>query len=82
MDRENFNHWGATREVMEIIRRRNNSPETRRLIEQPNGLSWPGTVRRQYDHYLQGKVFAPTRPNERSREEIAAIGAENMRRAN
>ena len=34
MDRENFYHWGATREIMEIIRRRNNSPETRRLVEQ------------------------------------------------
>ena len=29
MDLENFYHWGATREIMEIIRRRNNSPETR-----------------------------------------------------
>ena len=27
MDRENFYHWGATREIMDIIRRRNNSPE-------------------------------------------------------
>ena len=41
MDCQNFYHWGATREIMEIIRRRNNSPETRRLIEQRNGLSRP-----------------------------------------
>ena len=32
VDREHF-HWGATAEVMEIIRRRNKSPETRRLGE-------------------------------------------------
>ena len=33
MDRENFYHWSATREIREIIRRRNNSPETGRLVE-------------------------------------------------
>ena len=82
MDRENFYHWGATREIMEIIRRRNNSPETRRLVEQRNGLSRPGTLRRRYDHYTQRTVFAPTRPKKRSREEIAEIDAEIMRRAN
>ena len=73
---------GATREIMEIILRRNNSPETRRLIEQRNGLSRSGTLRRRYDHYTQKTVFAPSRPNKRSREEIAVIDAEIMRRAN
>ena len=34
MERENFYHWGANKEIMYIIRRRNNSPETRRLVEQ------------------------------------------------
>ena len=82
MDRENFYHWGATREIMEIIRRRNNSPETRRVIEQRNGLYRPGTLRRRYDHYTQRTVFAPTRPNKRSRDKIAEIDAEIMRRAN
>ena len=82
MDRENFYHWGATREIMEIIRRRNNSPETRRLVEQRNQLSRPGTLRRRYDQYTQRTVFAPSRPNKRSREEIAEIDAEIMRRAN
>ena len=78
MDREN----GATREIMEIIRRRNNSPETHRLIDQRNELSRPGTLRRRYDHYTQQTVFAPSRPNKRSREENAQIDAEIMRRAN
>ena len=82
MDRENFYHWGATREIMEIIRRRNNSPETCRLVEQRNQLSRPGTLRRRYDQYTQRTVFAPSRPNKRSREEIAEIDAELMRRAN
>ena len=47
MDRENFYHWGSTREIMDIIRRKNNSPETRRLVEQRNALSRPGTLRRR-----------------------------------
>ena len=83
MDRENFYHWGATREIMDIIRRRNNSPETRRIVEQRNALSRPGTLRRRYDHQTQRTVFAPTRPNKRSKkEETAEIDAELIRRAN
>ena len=82
MDRENFLHWGATREIMDIIRRRNNSPETSRLVEQRSTLSRPGTLRRRYDHQTQRTVFVPTRPNKRSREEIAEIDAELLRRAN
>ena len=34
MDRECF-HWGATTELMQIIQRREKSPETRRLVERP-----------------------------------------------
>ena len=73
MDRENFHHWGATRAIMDIIRRRNNSPETSRLVEQRSTLSRPGTLRRRYDHQTQRTVFVPTRPNKRSREEIAKL---------
>ena len=82
MDRENFYHWGATREIMDIIRRRNNSPETRKLVEQRNALSRTGTLRRRYDQQTQRTVFAPSRPNKRSREEIAEIAADVIRRAN
>ena len=38
---------GAT---MNKITRQNNSPETRRLVEQRNELSRPGTLRRRYDN--------------------------------
>ena len=82
MDRENFCYWGATREIMDIFRRRNTSPETRRLMEQRNALSRPGTLRRRYNHQTQRTVFAPSHPNKRSRDEIAEIDAEIMRRAN
>ena len=82
MDRKNFYHWGATCEIMEIIRRRNIRPETRRLVKQTNALFRPGTLRRRYDHQTQRTVFAPTRSNKRRREEIAEIDAEELRRGN
>ena len=82
IDRDNFHHWGATRELMDIIRRQNNSPETSRLVEQRSTLSRPGTLRRRYDHQTQRTVFVSTRPNKRSREETAEIDAELLRRAN
>ena len=82
MDRENFYHWGATREVMNIIRRRYKSPETCRLVELRNALSKPRTLRRRYDPHTQRTIFAPTRPNKRSREELAEIDAELLQRSN
>ena len=72
MDRDNFYHWGATREIMDIIRRRNKSPETRRLVELRNALSEQGTSRRRYDPLTKRIIFAPTRPNKHSRGEIDA----------
>ena len=80
MHRENFYHWGATREIMDIIRKRNKSLETRRLVELRNALSKPGTLRRRYDPHTQRTIFAPTRPNKGSREEIAEIDAELLQR--
>ena len=82
MDRDNCYHWCATREIMDIIRRRNKSLETRRLVELRNALPNPGTLRRRYDPRTQRTIFAPTRPNKRSREEIAEIDAELLQRTN
>ena len=82
MDRGKFYHWGATREIEDIIRRRNKSPETRRLVELRNALSKPGTLGTRYDPHTQRTNFAPTRPNKRSREEIAEIDAELLQRTN
>ena len=73
MARDNYCHFNKN--IMEIARRRNNSPETRRLIEQRNTLSHPGT-RRRYGHHTQRTVFAPSRPNKKSRKEIAKFDAE------
>ena len=60
----------------------NKSPETRRLIKLKNTFSKPRTLRRRYDPHTQRKLFAPTRPNKRSREEIAEIDAELLQRTN
>ena len=81
MNRENLYHWGATREIMDIIRKRNKSPETRRLVERREALAKPGTMRRRYDTQSQRMIFTPSRPNKRSREEIAEIDAELTQRA-
>ena len=67
---------------MEIIRRRNKSPETRRLVERREALARPGTMRRRYDPQSQREIFTPSRPNKRSRENIAEIDAELTQRAN
>ena len=45
-------------------------------------LSRPGTLRRRYDHQTQSTIFAPSRPNERSREKSAEIDTEHIRKAN
>ena len=81
MNRENLYHWGATREIMDIIRKRNKSPETRRLVERREAFAKPGTTRRRYDTQSQRMIFTPSRPSKRSPEEIAEIDAELTQRA-
>ena len=67
---------------MEIIRRRKKSPETLRLVERRLEISRPGTMRRKFDMNAQRQIWVPSRPNKRSREEIAEIGGELLSRAN
>ena len=54
----------------------------RRSVELRKALSKPGTLRRRYDPHTQRTIFAPTRPNKRSREKIAEIDAELLQRTN
>ena len=67
---------------MEIIRKKNKSRETKTLVEQRNALSRPGTLRRRYDPHSQRTIFAPSRPNNHSREQIAEIDAKLLQTAN
>ena len=39
-------------------------------------------MRRRYDHQTRRTIFAPSRPNERSREQIAENDAKLIRRGN
>ena len=82
LNREIIYHWWATRKIMEIIRRRNISPKTRRLVERTEAVARPGTMPRRYDPQSQRMIFTQSRPNKRSREEIAEIDAELTQRAN
>ena len=81
MDRDYF-HWGATTEIMEIIRRREKSPETKRLVERRLEIARPGMMRRRYDQNAQRTIWVPSRPNKKSRDEIAEIDGELKQRAN
>ena len=64
MDR-GYLHWGATAEVMEIIRRRERCPETRWLVERRLEIARPGTMRRRYDQNTQRTIWVPSRPASR-----------------
>ena len=75
MDRDYF-HWGATTGIMEIIRRGRKSPETLRLVERILDISRPETMRRKFDLNAKRQIWVPSRPNKRSREEIAEIDVE------
>ena len=81
MDRDYF-HRGATAEIMEIIRRRRKNPETLRLVERQLEISRPGTMRRKFDMNAERQIWVPSRPNKRSRQEIAEIDGELLTRAN
>ena len=75
-------HWGATTEIMEIIRRREKSPETRRLVERELEIARPGMMRRRYDQNAQRTIWVPSRSNKRSREKTAEVDGELKKRAN
>ena len=67
---------------MQIIQRREKSPETRRLVERRLEIARPGTMKRRYYQNAQRTIWVPSRPNKRSREEIADIDAQLIQRAN
>ena len=69
-----FSHWGATAELMEIIRKRKKRLDTLRLVERKLEISRPRTMRK--------KRYQPSRPNKRSHEKISQINGELLNRAN
>ena len=79
MDRE---YSPSTAEIMKIVIRRRKSPETLRLVERRLEISRPGTMRRKFDLNAQRQIWIASRPNKRSREEIAEPDKEMLSRAN
>ena len=79
---EDYFHWRATAEIMEFIRKRRKSPETLRLVERRLKISRPGTMRRKFDMNAQRQIWVPSRPNQKSKEEISEIDGELLTRAN
>ena len=79
---QNYFHCGATAKIMETIRKRTTSPETLRLVERRLEIARPGTIRRRYDQIAQRTIWVPSRPDKRSREEIAEIDGKFINWAN
>ena len=67
---------------MEVIRRKSKSLERRVLVERRETLARSVTMRKNYDPLSQRTTFAPSRPDKRSRKEIAEIDVELRYRGN
>ena len=66
-------HWGADDKIMKIMNRRDNSPETKELVERRIELTKPGHMRYQWHKKLDREILLPRRPNDGDRKEIKRI---------
>ena len=66
-------HWGADDTIMKIIKRKDNSPETRDLVRQRIALTKPGNMRHHYNKKLERQILVPRRPDEEERKEVKRI---------
>ena len=66
-------HWGADDTIMKIIKRRDNSPETKDLVRQRIALTKPGNMRHHYNKKLERQILVPRRPDEEERKEVKRI---------
>ena len=66
-------HWGADDEIMKIINRRGNSPETQELVERRIELTRPGHMRHHWHKKLEREILLPRRPDDVDRKEIKRI---------
>ena len=71
-----YHHWEANKKVLEIIKNREKSPETLRLIERRKEITKPENLRFKFDSSLNRKVWVPRRPDKRGKDEVAAIDLE------
>ena len=63
-------HWGADNEIMKIINRRDNSPETQELVERRIELTRPGHMRHHCLKKLEREILLPRRPDDVDRKEL------------
>ena len=66
-------HWGADDEIMKIINRRDNSPETQELVERRIELTRSGHMRHHWHKKLEREILLPRRPDDVDRKEIKRI---------
>ena len=72
-------HCGADDEIMKIINRRENSPETKELLERRIELTKPGHMRYQWHKKLDRENLLPRRPNDGDRIDIRLQRKEECR---
>ena len=58
---------------MKMIKRRDNSPETKDLVRQRIALTKPGNMRHHYNKKLERQILVPRRPDEEERKEVKRI---------
>ena len=68
--------------MIRIIQRRDNSAETRDLIERRIELAKPGNMRHHYNKRLQRQILVPRRPDKEERKEIKRIDIRLKRKKN
>ena len=73
------NHWGANKKIMDMINKREKSPQTNRLSEKGQK---PGNFRFEFDSNLIQKMWEPKQPDKRGRDQVAAIDLELLFRNN
>ena len=78
MDKNNY-HWGATSEIMQIIRKRDNSPDTKKLVERRIEIVKPGTMRIKRDNN-GNEHWTPRRPDANGRREVVEIDLQLIER--
>ena len=65
-------HWGEDDEIMRIINKRDNSRETREVVDRFE-LTKPGHMSYQWHKKLEREILLPRSPDEGDRKEIQRI---------
>ena len=73
-------HWGADDEFMNIINKREKSPETTELVRRRIELVRPGAMRPQWNRNLGREIYLPRKPEEDERRKIKRIDLQLKRR--